>query len=201
MATKGVVIERIKGHLKKTEIVETGHAHFIVVGRIGCRSKSQKWLCQRLQLVHCDDSPLFNGWALSIVNACHLQRGRITTDRRVLRSKLDGETDFVVTRSRVTFRQTFETIEFAETDSRARHQIIEAARNILASERHVSVARAVGDTIFFAVGCNRTPLCANASGGCGRTLFEFKCVFEGCSAFLTPGCLPELMWRSWLPWG
>ena len=105
MATKGVVIERIKGHLKKTEIVETGHAHFIVVGRIGCRSKSPKWLCQRLQLVHCDDSPLFNGWALSIVNACHLQRGRITTDRRVLRSKLDGETDFVVTRSRVTFRK------------------------------------------------------------------------------------------------
>ena len=108
----------------------------------------------------------------------------ITTDRRVLRNKLDGESDLVVIDSKVAFRQTFETIELAETYSRAPHQIIEAARNILSAERLVSVTGTVRDTIFFTIGCNRVPLFANVSGGRGRTLFEFQCVFGGCSAFL-----------------
>ena len=43
----------------------------------------------------------------------------ITTTRRMIRRSLDDESDFVVRDSEVTFRQTFETVEFAETFSRA----------------------------------------------------------------------------------
>ena len=108
----------------------------------------------------------------------------ITTTRRMIRRSLDDESDFVVRDSGVTFRQTFETVEFAETFSRAPPEIIEAARKVLTSERIDSLPKTVRETVHFSVGCNQIPLFASVSGGRGRTLFEFRCVFEGCSAFL-----------------
>ena len=50
-------------------------------------------------------------------------------------------------------------------------------------ERIDSLTRTVRESIRFSVGCNTIPLFANVSGGSWRTIFEFRCVFEGCSAF------------------
>ena len=107
----------------------------------------------------------------------------ITATRRMIHRRLDDEADFVVCESEVTFRQTFETVELSETFSRAPPEIVDAARKVLTSERIDSLTRTVRETIRFSVGCNTIPLFANVSGGRGRTLFEFRCVFEGCSAF------------------
>ena len=108
----------------------------------------------------------------------------ITTTRQIARRKLDDEGDFVVVDSNIAFRQTFETVELVETYVHAPREIVEATRKILTAERFDSVARTVLDTIFYSVGCNRIPLFTNVRGGCGRTLFEFQCVFAGCPAFL-----------------
>ena len=61
---------------------------------------------------------------------------------------------------------------------RAPPEIIEATRKILTAEIRGSVPKAVRDSIFFSVGCNRIPLFTNVRSGRGRTLFEFECVFE-----------------------
>ena len=108
----------------------------------------------------------------------------ITMTRQIVHRKLDDEADFVVSDSNIAFRQTFETVELAETYVRAPRKIVEATRTILTAERFDSGARTVRDLIFYSVGCNRIPLFTNVRGGCGRTLFETQCVFEGCPAFL-----------------
>ena len=112
------------------------------------------------------------------------QAADIQNTRHIVRRRLDDEPDFTAVDSNVTFRQSFETVELVETYARAPLEIIEATRKILTAEIRVSVAMAVRDSIFFSVGCNRIPLFTNTRSGRGRTLFEFECVFEGCSAFL-----------------
>ena len=54
----------------------------------------------------------------------------------------------------------------------------------MTAERNDSIATVVRDTVFFRVGCNNVPVFALVDGGRGRTLFEFRCVFDGCSSFL-----------------
>ena len=54
----------------------------------------------------------------------------------------------------------------------------------MTAERNDSIARVVLDTLFFRVGCNVVPIFALVSGGRERTLFEFRCVFDGFSTFL-----------------
>ena len=112
------------------------------------------------------------------------QTADIKNTRHLVRRRLDDEPDFIVVESNVTFRQSFETVELVETYARAPPEIIEATRKILTAEIRGSVAVAVRDSIFFSVGRNMIPLFANVRSGRGRTLFEFECVFEGCSAFL-----------------
>ena len=81
----------------------------------------------------------------------------ITKTRRMIRRSLDDESDFIVCDSEVTFRQTFETIELAETFSRAPPEIIEAARKILTTERIDSLPKTVRESVRFSVGCNEIP--------------------------------------------
>ena len=108
-----------------------------------------------------------------------------TTKRRVAaRRRLDNIPDFSTVNSKIEFRQTFETLEDSETFTKAPNEIVQAARNILTSERLDSIAQTVRDAVFYQIGCNKIPLFALVSGGRGRTLFEFRCVFEGCTAFL-----------------
>ena len=108
----------------------------------------------------------------------------MTEKRKQLRRRLDDLPDFHVEDARITFRQTFETVEAAETHCPAPPEIVDAERGILKTERVDSIANVVRATIFFHVGCNTVPLYALVSGGRGRKLFEFRCVFEGCSSFL-----------------
>ena len=100
------------------------------------------------------------------------------------RRRLDDTPDFVIDNSSVEFRQTFEILEDLETYTKAPPKIGEAARRVLTLERLDSIAQTIRDTVFFIVGCNKIPLFALVSGGRGRTLFQFRCIFEGCSAFL-----------------
>ena len=108
----------------------------------------------------------------------------VATIRRDIRSRLDSESDFVVVESNVTFSQTFEMVELAETYVRAPPEIIAATQKILTAERIDSVAKTVRDLVFYSVGRSVVPLFTNVRGGRGRTLFEFQCVFEDCPAFL-----------------
>ena len=108
----------------------------------------------------------------------------LTEKRMQRRRNLDDMPDFSVEGTRIGFRQTFETLEATETYCRAPPEIVDAARSILTAERLDSIAKVVRDTVFFRVGCNNVPLFALVSGGRGRTLFEFRCVFTGCSSFL-----------------
>ena len=101
--------------------------------------------------------------------------GDLTEKRKQLRRRLDDLPDFHVEDARITFRQTFETVEAAETYCPAPAEIVDAARGILKTERVDSIANDVRDTIFFHVGCNTVPLYALVSGGRGRKLFEFRC--------------------------
>ena len=81
----------------------------------------------------------------------------ITTTRRLIRRRLDDETDIVVRDSQVTFRQTFETVELTETFFRAPQETVDAARKILTSEMIDSLPKTVRENINFSVGCNKVP--------------------------------------------
>ena len=119
----------------------------------------------------------------------------ITLARRLVRRRLADEPDFVATESGVAFHQTFETVETPETYVRAPPDVIEAVRRLLATDKIDSITKIVRESLFFTVGCNRIPLYANVDGGRGRTLFEFQCVFQGCSGFVVLLCSLTFKWN------
>ena len=47
-----------------------------------------------------------------------------------------------------------------------------------------TVARVVHDNVTVQIGCNAVPVFALVNGARDRTLFTFRCVYDGCSAFL-----------------
>ena len=60
----------------------------------------------------------------------------------------------------------------------------------------------VRETLAFAVGANTIPRFALESGGRGRTLHAFRCVFSDCLAFFwTSGCFGGTGGSSGLQWG
>ena len=125
-----------------------------------------------------------------------------TREMRVqLRRKIDDLTDFVVEDSKIRFRQTFETVEAPETYCRTPEEIVQAARSLMTAERNDSIATVVRDTVFFRVGCNNVPVFALVGGGRGRTLFEFRCVFDGCSSFLDIRFFPGADVIKWVIMG
>ena len=68
------------------------------------------------------------------------QAADIQNTRHLVRRRLDDEPDFFVVDSNVTFRQSFETVELAETYARALPEIVEAMRKIQTAEMRGSVA-------------------------------------------------------------
>ena len=67
----------------------------------------------------------------------------VASRRADARARLDMESDFVVTDGKVRSRQSFETVEGAETFSIAPAEVVEAARRLLA----IDVARGVSGIV------------------------------------------------------
>ena len=116
----------------------------------------------------------------------------VASRRADARSRLDAESDFVVADGKVRFRQSFETVEDSETFSRAPDEVINAAKRLLTTDVARGLSGIVHDTIVVEIGCSRVPLFAMVSGGRGRSLFSFKCMYSGCMAFLDVRTTPTL---------
>ena len=117
------------------------------------------------------------------------------------RARLDAETDIVVVRGDVVFRRTFETIEDCETFCRAPAVVVDAGRRLLTIDAGDGISAAVHNTIVVWIGCNRIPIFAMVNGGRGRSLFSFKCIYSGCSAFLDVRVLPRVDIVKWVIMG
>ena len=100
------------------------------------------------------------------------------------RAELDSESDFSVTESEITFRQSFVSIESEESFFVSPNCLIESCRRLLSLQLDDTVARIVHDDVTVQIGCNVVPVFALVNGGCDRTLFTFRCVYDDCSAFL-----------------
>ena len=70
------------------------------------------------------------------------------------------ESDFVVTDGKVRFRQSFETVEDAETFSIAPAEVVDAARRLLAIDVARKLSVIIHDTIVVEIGSSRVPLFA-----------------------------------------
>ena len=122
----------------------------------------------------------------------------VASPRAQARAMLDMELDFVVTDGKIRFRQSFETVEDPETLSMAPDEVIDAARRLLTTDIARGLSAIVHDTIVVEIGSSRVPLFAMVSGGRGRTLFSFKCVYSGCMAFLDVRTIPNADIIKWV---
>ena len=104
--------------------------------------------------------------------------------RLKLRNQMDAVPDLATTSEGLHFRQTFLPVHAAESYCEVPKAALDAARNLLKVDLIDPIAKIVHDTVTFTLGCNVVPVFRMVSGGRGRTLFQFKCVFEGCSAFM-----------------
>ena len=100
------------------------------------------------------------------------------------RAELDSASDFSITESEITFRQSFVSIESEESFFVAPNCLIESCRRLLSILLDDTVAHIVHDNVTVQIGCNVVPVFALVNGGRDRTLFTFRCVYEDCSAFL-----------------
>ena len=125
-----------------------------------------------------------------------IQQLRVSTIAR-----LDSQSDFVVSTGGLGFRQTFETVEANETFCRAPQSIVDAGRRLLELDVANGIATLVHDTVVVTIGCNNVPLFAIVSGSRGHTLFSFKCVYEGCTAFMDVRILRNADVIKWIVMG
>ena len=123
------------------------------------------------------------------------------TKRMCARDRLDRDQDYVVVGGKISFRQTFETVEAEETFCRAPDDVINAGRRLLTLDIANGLATLVHDTVVVKIGCNNIPLFAMVCGGRGRALFSFKCVYSGCSAFMDIRVLPHVDTIKWVVMG
>ena len=63
------------------------------------------------------------------------------------------------------------------------------------------IAMLVHDTVVVNIGCNNVPLFAIVRGSRGHTLFSFKCVYEGCTAFMDVRILRNADVIKWIVMG
>ena len=108
---------------------------------------------------------------------------------------------FVVAGGVVGFRQTFETVEASETFCRAPQNIVDAGRRLLELDVANGIATLVHNTVVVTIGCNNVPLFAIVRGSRGHTLFSFKCVYEGCTAFMDVRVLRHADVIKWIVMG
>ena len=99
-------------------------------------------------------------------------------------ARLDGQSDFLVADGVVGFRQSFEAVEAHETFCRAPQSIVDAGGRLLELDVANGGSSLVHNTVIVKIGCNNVPLFAIVSGSRGHTLFSFKCVYEGRTAFM-----------------
>ena len=123
------------------------------------------------------------------------------TRRMCARDRLERDRDFVVVGGKISFRQTFETVEADETFCRAPDDIINAGRRLLTFDVSSGISALVHNTVIVKIGCNNIPLFAMVCGGRGRALFSFKCVYSGCSAFMDIRVLPHVDVIKWVVMG
>ena len=94
--------------------------------------------------------------------------------RMCVRDRLDRDPDCVVIGGKISFRQTFETVEAAETFCRAPADVIDAGRRLLTLDIATGLSTLVHNTIVVKIGCNNIPLFAMVFGGRGRALFSLN---------------------------
>ena len=99
------------------------------------------------------------------------------------RADLDLLSDFN-TENGLSFRQSFVSIESDESFFVAPNCLTESCRSLLSINLEDTVARVVHDNVTVQIGCNAVPVFALVNGERERTLFTFRCVYDGCSAFL-----------------
>ena len=92
--------------------------------------------------------------------------------------------EFVVEGNQLRFGSAFVELPAAESYCDAPREVVDAARSLLDADLVDTVAKAVHDAVTITIGANVIPLFRLISGGRGRTLFVFRCVYDGCSAFL-----------------
>ena len=114
---------------------------------------------------------------------------------------LDSQSDFVVSTGGLGFRQTFETVEANETFCRAPQSIVDAGRRLLELDVANGISTLVHDTVVVKIGCNNVPLFVIVSGSRGHTLFSFKCVYAGCTAFMDVRILRHADVIKWIVMG
>ena len=108
----------------------------------------------------------------------------MASERKALRFELDALSDIVVNASSVSFRHEIRTLRAHETFCETPRDVMERTASLLDADIIDGVARTVHDTVTVAIGCNRVPLFALVEGGRARTLFTFRCVYDGCPAFM-----------------
>ena len=121
--------------------------------------------------------------------------------RMCARDRLDRDPDYVVVGGKISFRQTFETVEATETFCHAPADVIDAGRRLLTLDIATGLSTLVHDTVVVKIGCNNIPLFAMVFGGRGRALFSFECVYSGCSAFMDIRVLPRVDVIKWVVMG
>ena len=110
---------------------------------------------------------------------------------RRMRARDRFDRDYVVVGGKISFRQTFETVEADETFCRAPDDIINTPRRLLTLDVSSGISALVHNTVIVKIGCYNVPLFAMVCGGRGRALFSFECVYSGCSAFMDIRVLPH----------
>ena len=116
-------------------------------------------------------------------------------------ARLDGQSDFLVADGVVGFRQSFETVEASETFCRAPQSIVDAGRRLFELDVATGISTLVHNTVVVTIGCNNVPLFAIVSGSRGHTLFSFKCVYAGCTAFMDVRILRHADVIKWIVMG
>ena len=109
----------------------------------------------------------------------HAQHERVR-----LKLQLDAESDFTTHNNQICFHQSFETVSARETFCTTPEDVIESCRALLDVNLNDTVAKVVREHVHITIGCNTFPLFSLVSGGNGRTLFSFRCVYANCSSFM-----------------
>ena len=117
------------------------------------------------------------------------------------KARLDSESDFVVIGGSVCFRQSFQAVEADETFCNAPESIVDAGKRLLELDIGNGISSLVHDTVVVRIGCNNVPLFAMVGGGRGHTLFSFKCVYMGCTAFMDIRVLRHADVIKWIVMG
>lgn len=104
--------------------------------------------------------------------------------RAAARDELDRLSDIVIEGNELRLRRELMVIEAQEVYVQMPQRIVDCLRGLFTKEIVGSVAQMVHDNVIIEIGCSRVPLFSLVSGGCGRTLFTFRCVYQCCPAFL-----------------